>query len=168
MNQLPPAVLAKDRTPCSFSIHGAATNVLDKRRLAEWADHSTHGSHQTSSADQLDFELDLRALARRARALYDMRRLRSNFFDQSLFGEPAWDILLDLFIAFANRQRISTTSCCIASAAPTSTALRWIGELSQTGLVWREPSSTDRRSSYVSLTHEGVITVAQFLTSLDN
>lgn len=35
-----------------------------------------------------------------ARQSYDDRRRREKIFkNESLFGEPAWDILLDLFIA---------------------------------------------------------------------
>ncbi len=165
MKQFPSLVPVRIRDAGNASSRNAGSKVFDQRRLREWADH-TLPPRAFSSQDHLDFEIDLKALSERAVYIYEMRRIRSKHFDQDLFGEPGWDILLDLFIAFANRERISTTSCCIASAAPASTALRWIGELVETGLVKREPSLTDRRSSYVSLTQEGALKMARFLTSL--
>lgn len=59
-----------------------------------------------------------------ARRFYRSRRLRPRVFsDDALFGEPAWDMLLDLFIAEADGKRLSVTAACIGSAVPTSTAL---------------------------------------------
>jgi len=60
-----------------------------------------------------------------ARQTYDDRRRRNKIFQsEELFGEPAWDILLDLFIAAKERRRVSVTSACIGSAVPSTTALR--------------------------------------------
>ncbi len=63
----------------------------------------------------------------RAKEYYRKRRLRERMFgNPDLFADPAWDILIDLFIASEEGRKISVSSACIASAVPTTTALRWI------------------------------------------
>lgn len=87
--------------------------------------------------------------------LYRARRLRNKFLPAELFGEPAWDMLLDLFAARLQKRRISITSACIAAAVPTTTALRWIGLLEEHGLAEREASRADARVRWVHLTDAG-------------
>ena len=41
--------------------------------------------------------------------------------NDELFGEPAWDILLDLYIANVENKPVSVSSACIGSAAPPTT-----------------------------------------------
>ena len=51
-----------------------------------------------------------------ARQTYDDRRRRTKIFrSEELFGEPAWDILLDLYIAHADGKPVSVSSACIGS-----------------------------------------------------
>jgi hypothetical protein len=87
---------------------------------------------------------------------YAERRLRDQIFnDSSLFGEPAWDILLDVANAEAKGKRLSVSSVCIGSCAPASTALRWLGILEERDLLRREEDVLDRRRSYIRLTRNG-------------
>lgn len=90
----------------------------------------------------------------RARALYDLRRSREHFFkgNADLFGEPAWDILLDLFIAGEIAKPVSVTSACIGASTPPTTALRWLCVLEKRGLVERIPDPHDRRRALMRLT----------------
>ncbi len=92
-----------------------------------------------------------------ARARYDARRKRNSAFEGiELFGEPAWDILLDLYIAYAGGKRVSVSSACIGSAAPPTTGLRWLGVLQAAGLVEREHDPRDQRRVLVHLSDRGV------------
>ena len=84
--------------------------------------------------------------------LYRERRRRERIFSLDLFGEPAWDILLDLFSAHLQNKRISVTSVCIAANVAPTTALRWISELQENLLIERFDSDTDRRVKWVRLT----------------
>lgn len=90
-----------------------------------------------------------------ARRLYRERRAREAIFDPGLFGEPAWDILLDLLHSEASSKPISISSASIASTAPMTTALRWISVLTDSGLVRRAHNRFDERRRYLRLTDLG-------------
>lgn len=79
------------------------------------------------------------------------RRLRERFFDAELFSDPAWDILLELFHSELCQHRVAVSSLCIAANVPTTTALRWITAMTDSGLLCRKPDPHDRRRAYVEL-----------------
>lgn len=88
-----------------------------------------------------------------AKTRYESRRMRASVFKgQELFGEPAWDILLDLYIAYAEGKPVSVSSACIGSASPPTTGLRWLGVLQEAGLIEREHDPRDQRRVLVHLT----------------
>lgn len=91
-----------------------------------------------------------------AREIYAGRRRRERFLAADLFGEPTWDILLDLFIAAAETRRVPTTSACIGANVPPTTALRWLRILEARGLVEREDDGRDGRRTFVCLTARGL------------
>lgn len=98
-----------------------------------------------------------------AKTIYDQRMRRSLFLPKSIFGEPAWDMLLDLFMQDTGRKRISTQSLCIASNVPQTTALRNIDLLEQESLVRRIKSEADKRVIFIELTNEGKLAVGKYL-----
>jgi hypothetical protein len=100
-------------------------------------------------------DLNRERLANSAMDQYRLRRKRTNHFPPELFGEPAWDMLLDLFIAKIRNRNISVTSACIASDVPNTTALRWLNLLEEMNLVRREQHETDSRVTWVRLTDGG-------------
>lgn len=83
--------------------------------------------------------------------IYALRRRRRNFLPAELFGEPGWDILLDLFAAKLQNRNISVSSSCIAADVPPTTALRWIKMMEQIGIIDRSINSSDMRVSWVKL-----------------
>jgi hypothetical protein len=103
-------------------------------------------------------------LARQAYA--DRRRRTKIFANEDLFGEPAWDILLDLFIAEKERRRVSVTSACIGSAVPSTTALRWIALLEREDLLLREADTSDARRIYVKLTTRGYAAMVDYFSQV--
>ena len=105
------------------------------------------------------------ALARKA---YALRRKRAAIFgNPDLFGEPAWDILLDLFIAHGEGKPVSVSSACIGSAAPPTTGLRWLGVLAEEGLVVRENDPEDHRRVLVRLTAAGQAAMQRFFDQVE-
>lgn len=71
------------------------------------------------------------------RDLIHARHLRFRYFDKSLFADPAWDILLDLFHAEVARQHVTLSSLCVAASVPPATADRWIQIMSDANLLRR-------------------------------
>lgn len=100
-----------------------------------------------------------------AREIYAERRRRRRFFDEDLFGEPSWDILLDLYIASCDDRTVPTTSACIGSNVPPTTALRWLRILEARGLVERQGDNADGRRTFVALSDKGRALMEGFLDS---
>ena len=101
------------------------------------------------------------------RRILRQRQLRGRFFDPDLFADPAWDILLDLTAAHAEGARVSVTSLCIAAGVPPTTALRWIGQLTQAGLLRRTEDETDRRRAFIALTEKALTGMARYFEQLE-
>ena len=99
---------------------------------------------------------------RRVRAVIRKRQLRTRFFDAGLFADPAWNILLDLTAAHSEGRRVSVTSLCIASGVPPTTALRWIAQMTQQGLLRREDDRVDRRRAFVALSDTALAAMARY------
>jgi DNA-binding MarR family transcriptional regulator len=103
---------------------------------------------------------------RLVRRIIRQRQLRARFFDGELFGDPAWDMLLDLTAARAEHTRVSVTSLCIASGVPPTTALRWIGQMTEAGMFQRVEDEADRRRAFVALTDKAADAMARFFAEL--
>lgn len=93
--------------------------------------------------------------AHQVRALLRARRLRDQILAPDLFADPAWDILLDLLAARLENNRVSVSSLCIAAAVPPTTALRWIRQLTDRGLLERQADPRDGRRIFIGLSDAG-------------
>lgn len=91
-----------------------------------------------------------------ARWLYWSRGVRPTTLSSDLFGEPAWDLILDLYIREKSGARSSVTSACIGARAPHTTALRHISALAKAGWVSRIPDEADRRRLWLALTPQAI------------
>ena len=85
------------------------------------------------------------------RGLIRARRLRSRYFAEELFADPAWDMLLDLTQAEIAQVRVPVSSLCIAAAVPATTALRWIKTLTENGMLVRRADPHDGRRVFVEM-----------------
>ena len=103
---------------------------------------------------------------RLVRRIIRQRQLRARFFDADLFADPAWDILLDLTAARVEHTRVSVTSLGIASGGPPTTALRWIGQMTEAGLLQRVEDETDRRRAFIVLTDKAAEAMARYFAEL--
>ena len=101
-----------------------------------------------------------------ARRLLRERRLRERMFDGTEFGEPAWDILLNLYIAHHEGKLVSVSSLCIAAGVPATTALRWISTMEVRGQLRRHRDPIHKRRMFMSLSAEALAAMDRYLTSL--
>lgn len=90
-------------------------------------------------------------LVQQAEDEYRLRRTRIPGIQDAILGEPSWDILLDLFVQQAKGRQVSTTSACIASNAPMTTALRHLNILETHGLIQSSKINHDDRIRVVEL-----------------
>lgn len=111
-----------------------------------------------------DLPADRALLGLFAEEFYRDRRRRARHLPSKLLGEPAWDLLLDLYVAACRGHAVSVSNACLAADAPASTALRWLQHLQVEGLVERLPDKTDARRHYVRLTEAGVARMSAYFT----
>ncbi|WP_284124702.1 winged helix DNA-binding protein [Parerythrobacter aestuarii] len=104
---------------------------------------------------------------RLVRRIIRQRQARTKFFEGDLFADPAWDILLDLTAARAEHTRVSVTSLCIASGVPPTTALRWISQMTEMGLLQRIEDEQDKRRAFIALTDNAAEAMARYFAELD-
>ena len=131
-------------------------------RLAKSIELQDIRTEQSAAPESEPDSTQLMTLAREA---YRLRRMRAQVFgDSDLFGEPAWDMLLDLFIATGEGKRVPVTSACIGAAVPTTTALRWLTMLEDRGLVVREHDKHDARRIFVRLTSDAEAKMAAYFS----
>jgi DNA-binding MarR family transcriptional regulator len=89
--------------------------------------------------------------AEMVRTVIRARRLRSRYFEEDMFADPAWDMLLDLLQAEITQLRVPVSSLCIAASVPATTALRWLKTMTQQGIFVRRADPHDGRRVFVEL-----------------
>jgi hypothetical protein len=99
------------------------------------------------------------------RKLVKARRLRDQFFGAGLFEDPAWDMLLDLYAAKLENSEVSVSSLCIAAAVAPTTALRWIGRLTDAGFLERHADPFDRRRAYLELSDRAADAMRRYVAA---
>lgn len=112
-------------------------------------------SKQVPVPNGLPNDLSDSELAQIASMIYKGRRYRERHLSAEILGEPAWDILLDLFIAKLRRRDVRMTSAMQAGAVPATTGSRWVHVLERQGMVERFADGSDRRAVNVRLTEAG-------------
>jgi len=104
-----------------------------------------------------------RASARVARAIIKARAARRRFFDEHLFADPAWDMLLELYALNCEGLRISVSKLSIAAGVPGTTALRWIDKLEEQTLIERTDDPLDGRRVWIRISEVGFETMRHYL-----
>jgi hypothetical protein len=99
-----------------------------------------------------------------AKRIFQERRMRSDYFgDSDLFREPAWDILLHLFLGQANDRGVQLESVPIASGLPASSALRWLEVLESKGLVFAYRDDDSSGQVFLRLSAKGHLEMTRYL-----
>jgi MarR family transcriptional regulator, temperature-dependent positive regulator of motility len=127
--------------------------------------------HQTSSLDYRAASPDAatdraqeRAHARAwAERLYAERRRRDTLFPDGLFGEPAWDLLLAMFVAREKGQAMILCRAYKAAGVSDTTGRRLLDRLEEEGLISRRRAPRSRKMRIVELTDETVDRLIAYL-----
>lgn len=143
-------------------------NVADLDRLQDQLDELRVRLSSEDDGHGAIMEVDKKEDLRRIRHILRSRRRRDTMFGDDLFGEPAWDLLLELYAADIRQYKMSISAACSASAVPQSTALRWIAKLENDGWVKRESDPLDGRRYWLFLTPKGVSTMRSYLAETRN
>jgi predicted transcriptional regulator len=93
--------------------------------------------------------------ARFAERIYQARRARERVFANDIFADPAWDILLDLFVRSTRNELISISSACYGANVPHATALRYVKALTKSKYLERISHPNDKRSKILKMTSLG-------------
>ena len=104
----------------------------------------------------------------RARAIYTARRRRDAMLGAAsqFFHDPAWDIMLDLFIQGEDHQIVSVSSACVGACVAHTTALRCLKAMERKGVVSFRRDPFDKRRCFVSLTGDTHRRMAGWLTEM--
>ena len=121
--------------------------------------------HSASPPPSFD-SFDSQDLLTRAKLILSSRRLRSRHFNPAIFGEPAWDILLVLYITDVSggRQTIGKVADWIKT--PPTTVLRWVSYLEKEKFLERYTHPTDRRITFLRLLARGRDAMNSYLSDL--
>ena len=94
------------------------------------------------------------------------RRERERVFGPSLFGDHGWEIMLDLFIARAERRDVTVFGVCREISLPEAAVLRCIATLLEAQLVVRQSHTVDPRMILLALTDKGLALMCDYFNRL--
>ena len=114
----------------------------------------------------LDANEPWKARAEAASRYLKLRSQRDAIAGPSLLSDPAWDMLLDLFVGHITGRDVSVTSACLASRRPATTSLRYIERMAKQGLIRREKDCNDNRKVYLRMTEKALRAVAKWIDAL--
>ena len=98
---------------------------------------------------------DRQSLVSKAQMVLSSRLVRERYFHRDLFGEPAWEILLALYVIEDSGARFTISKLAECINAPLSTVVRWVKALEEQSLVSRVNHPTDRRIIFIRLLDKG-------------
>jgi DNA-binding MarR family transcriptional regulator len=79
-----------------------------------------------------------------------LRRLREAALGAVLFSDPAWDLLLHLYVDTAAGRQVAVSGLCQSARVRPTTGLRWINLLVDAGLLVKADDPGDARRVFVA------------------
>ncbi len=120
--------------------------LLTEASDADFLQQVPSGSEQVTTPQAL--------LASARRELVERRR-RRHHFPEGMFGEPAWEILLLLYIQ-KDERRFTVGQLAEALDLPQNSTGRWLKYLHSAGLARRRPHHLDQRAVRAEISEEGI------------
>ncbi|MEN2786027.1 hypothetical protein ACFOKI_09520 [Sphingomonas qilianensis] len=105
-------------------------------------------------------------LVAQARHHLAVRKARRRHFPTDLFHEPAWEMLIALFVIYETDHSMNVKALVSCSDAPATTSQRWIDHLHKSGLIDRVTDPIDRRRVDISLSEQGNEAMVRYLTEV--
>jgi hypothetical protein len=137
----------------------AAQEILDQIRVTSGCQVSAPQRSKPSSRVESAVET--------ARRAYDERKARAKFVgNEDMFGEPAWDILLDLFIRQANEERVTVKIASLSADMTPTTTMRWLYVLELNQLIQSHVDPADPNRHQIHLTPAGYEGMLRYLESI--
>ena len=100
-----------------------------------------------------------------AQEMLGERRARGVLGMDELLGEPAWDVLLFLYVEDAQVESPRTKAACQAAGVPQTTALRYVALLEEWGLIERRIGE-DGRCRLLRLSRTGRQRMTDYLAEV--
>ncbi len=125
----------------------------DRADRADGADGADGAVGAVGAAGAVGADLSV-ALANARRSVRRLFLRRQLIGADRLFGEPAWDMLVELFIAHCEAATVPTGALGIGSGLSSSSAQRLVQRLIDARLIVSAPDPEDRRRHFVSLSPE--------------
>ena len=115
---------------------------------------------QTAGAGRADDALQPERIrphgARFLKTYLQARREREWQFPKGLFSDPAWDILLELYVAESEGRPVLESAVGPAVSIPEKSGLRWLGILEARQLVTRTLEDEGSQEARISLTPNAI------------
>lgn len=161
---MPDPEAPSDDVPDGTTVTLSDRDIRDFARLfhlvargTQWQDDQVSAGEPPAASEEL---------VARAKAVLRARRSRARHFDRSIFGEPAWEILLLLYVADSREGRLRVGRLAELVATPLTTALRWVGHLEKEQLLARKSHPTDKRIVFIQLTDQGRTSIEAYLNEV--
>lgn len=94
------------------------------------------------------------------------RKVRQRHFPGGLFGDPAWELTLELYAAWLQQHRLTVSALCTRAGAPLTTGIRSIGMICDAGYAFRVRDPLDRRRVFVELSDNGARAMKKYFEAL--
>lgn len=116
---------------------------------------TSHLALVAEPSPSLDASLSRESLVALAREDFARRARRVALFGSAMFGEPAWEMLIALYVLDTSGQRQTIGTLLQFSSTSPSTAKRWLDYLAVHNLIIRDEHPTDRRTAFIRLSPIG-------------
>ena len=105
-------------------------------------------------------------MGRVAEGILRQRRRRHEYFKASLFDEPGWNLLLQLYVRDSAGGSTTAEELLTSAATMASMAARWLAHLEEEGLVVRVAHPSDPATEFIELTNESRQAMEAYLTDV--
>jgi hypothetical protein len=107
-----------------------------------------------------------RPTSEQLKELLKARQARANFFGAHLFADPAWDILLQVYVALLDKETLLVSTLLRTSSVPATTMLRWVRALEQDGWLEHNREPLEHPQSFLKLSAAGKLGMERYLASV--